>query len=161
MLAWVRLILRHPRLVLLGLTLISLASMASLSQAVIATSMEKMLLGDSPEYTSYKARAAEFGGDEVLIVAYDEPDPLSHDALSRLESAVDRLVALPEVGGVVSLLDAVELTETDGMLTVRTYADAARDDPDRIEGLTESLRGEPGVGGLMLSEQGPHAAIAV
>ncbi len=161
MLTWIRLILHRPRLVLLGLILISLAAAASLSQAVIATSMEKMLLGDSAEYTSYQARAAEFGGDEVLIVAYDEPEPLSVAALDRLEAAVARLETLPEVGGVVSLLDAVELHESDGMLTVRTYGEAARAEPERTALLTDALRAEPSVGGLVLSERGPHAAVAV
>ena len=161
MLAWIRLILRHRWLVLLGLAVISLASVASLSRAVIATSMEKMMLVENPAYASYKVRAEEFGGDELLIVAYDEPDPLSEDALNRLESAVTRLSALPEVSDVFSLMDAVEMVEEDGMLLVRTYAEAARDDPARIEALTRALRDEPGVGGLVLSNNGQHGAVVV
>jgi predicted RND superfamily exporter protein len=162
MLTWVRLILRYRWLVLIGLLLISIVSGASLSRAVIATSMEKMLLGDSPAYRSYRVRAAEFGGDELLIVAYDEPEPLSEEALERLESAVGRLSALPEVGGVISLLDAVTLDSSDdGMLVVQRYAEAAHEQPERRAELTAALRAEPSVRGLVLSESGPYAAIAV
>ena len=137
--AFVRLILRHRIPVLVGLVAISLAAVASLSNAVIATSLEKMLLGESEAYTSYKVRAEEFGGDELLVVAYDDPDPLSEASLARLEQATGEVAALPEVSSVVSLLDAVELSEDDGMLVVRSYADAVRESPEDRAALTLSL----------------------
>ena len=161
MLSWIRLILRHRGLVLLGLAAVSLAACFSLSRAVIATSMEKMLLGESAAYESYQIRSAEFGGDEMLIVTHAEPDPLSPPAIDRLEAAVERLEALPEVDTVLSLLDAVEMTDEDGVLTVQSYTDSSRDDPARSATLTQALRTAPGVGGLVISDSGAHGALVV
>ena len=77
MLLWVRWIVRYRWLVLLTLVLISALSVFSLRRAVIATSLQRMLLGESPAYASYQERAEVFGGDELLVVSYADPEPLS------------------------------------------------------------------------------------
>ena len=161
MLFWVRAIVRHRALVLIGLLLISVLSAVSLRDAVIATSIQRMLLGESEAHLSYQRRAAVFGGDEMVVIAYDDDAPLSLASLGRLERAVERIAALDAVGEVRSLLDPVAVTEEGGVLTMDPYAERVRADPSQQAALTASLEAEPTVQGLLRADSGAHSALVV
>ena len=154
MLWWVRLVVRRRGWVLGGLLLVSLLSLWSLRDAVIATSIQRMLLGADPAYRSYQARAEDFGGDEILVVAYADPSPLSPAATARLTRAVGRIAQLPEVGEVQSLLDVLRVQAVDGVLEVQPYVALG-------EAATAALEAEPAAAGLLRSDDRQHSALVV
>lgn len=158
---WVRWIVRNRWLVIFMIVLISALSALSLRRAVIATSFQRMLLGESPAYASYQARAEVFGGDELLVVSYADPEPLAAESVARLERAVSRLSEVDEIGSIRSLLDPIQIAEVDGVLHLDPYADLATASPDRRAALTAALEGDDTVRGLLRSDDRQHSALIV
>lgn len=161
MLFWIRGIVRHRWLVIAMLLAVSALSVWSLRRAVIATSMQRMLLGDSPAYRSYQVRAEEFGGDELLIVSYADPDPLHPESIVRLENAVTRMGNIAELGTIRSLLDPIEVTNEDGLLRMDPYVDRVTERPERREVLGQTLEADATVRGLLRSDDQQHSALIV
>ena len=159
--SWVRFVVRRRWLVLAGLLALSVLSLWSLRDAVIATSLQRMLLGESADYTSYKERAEEFGGDEILIVSYADPAPLSATAVARLSAATERIGALPEVGEVQSLQDVLQVASRDGTLEIRPYTELAGEDGADRAALQAELDASPAAAGLLRSDDGQHSALVV
>ena len=77
-------VLRNQYAVMVAIAIATAGSVWSVSNAVIASSLGEMFFGDDAEYLQYLEHIEEFGSDEVFAVAYDEPDPLSAEALARL-----------------------------------------------------------------------------
>lgn len=161
MLKWVQFVVRWRWWVLAGLLVISLLSAWSLQRAVIATSIQRMLLGESAAYASYRLRAEDFGGDEIVVVAYADPDPLSPTAIARLRQAVDLIDEIPEVGEVQSLLDVLQVASRDGALEIRPYVDLAEDGVESRAALTTALDASPAARGLLRSNDQQHSALVV
>ncbi len=159
--AWIRLVLQHRWLVLLGVILLTGLAGLSTSRAVLATSMMKLLFGDAPEHALYLDQVQRFGTDRVLMMGYEADDPLDPAVLARLERAVDQVKALPDVARVHSVLDAYRLLSEPGGLRQQSYAEAAMDGSvDRGE-LLEALRNDPLAAGQLVSADGRHGALII
>ncbi len=152
-------VLRH-RYATLGLCLaITLLALWSASRSVIASSIGKLFLDDVPEYASYQARMQRFGNDEVFLVAYEDPAPLSEQSLQALEQVVQRVQQRSEVASVASLLDAVWVGSEEGTLRIEPYVDLARErNPELALAL---LLEDPLYQGMLVARDGSAAAIMV
>lgn len=159
--SWFRLVLRHRLLVLAVVGLVSLLSLASVSRAELHSSVQKLFFGDSPEWTAYVERAAASSNDDVVVVAVRDEDPLSVESLDRLERAVARLEADPEVTRVDGLHRATRIGGSEGLLTVERYSELARADPEGRGALLEQLRADPMTGGLVVAEEAPWHLLVV
>ncbi|MEL6342008.1 MAG: MMPL family transporter [Myxococcota bacterium] len=158
---FVRWVVRRRWWVLAGLLVISLLSLWSLRRAVIATSIQRMLLGESAAYASYRERADTFGGDELFVVSYADPEPLSPGSVRRLRHAVDSIAEIPEVGEIQSLLDVLQVTNEGGALEIRPYVERAEASPEDASALTASLEASPAARGLLRSTDRRHSALVV
>lgn len=154
-------VLRHRVLVLCICAVATLLSLASISRAVIATSIGKLFLGESPAYKDYLSRAHAFGNDEILIIGLDVPDILEPKRQAQLRAAVEQVEAIPAVDRVESILRAQHMTLDDDTLRVGRYADEAAEEPDRIPELLSAIRKDPLAGGLILSGTGRQSAVIV
>ena len=161
MTAYFSFVLRNRLLVVLICVLITGAAAANLSRAVVASSPAKMFFGNSAEYDAYQVRARTFTNDEIFIVAYDDPAPLSARSLDRLEKVVSRVESMPEVARVESLLNAQRTFNQEDTLVVEAYGEAARANPQRSVALQEILRRDEQFRGLLISADGRHAAVIV
>jgi predicted RND superfamily exporter protein len=148
-------VLRHRWLVLGLILLVTALAGFSISQGILTHDIGQMFFGDSPKFRSYLNRVEKFAPDVFLVVAYEEPAPLSVDSLDRLERIEKRVLAIPEVTRVESLLGAFSLKR------LNKYALAARQNPLEAEALTREMAADPIVGGLLVSKDGRHAAIIV
>ncbi len=81
---YIRFVTTHKRLVLVLLGLVTLLAVFSISRGVIASSMGQMFLGEHPGYPVYQERIRQFVSDEVILVAFEHPDPLSEKNLQKL-----------------------------------------------------------------------------
>jgi predicted RND superfamily exporter protein len=152
-------VLRHRAGLLLVCALATLVALGIASQAVVASSIGKLFLGEMPDYLRYQERMRTFGNDELFLVAYEDPAPLSPESLARLEQATAVIAADPEVARVVSLLDAAELGEGPGGLRVRRYAElAAQTSPAEA---AAALAADPLYEGTLLARDGSAAALLV
>lgn len=147
--AWFEFVLRRRWLVLGAVLVITLLALIPISQAVVASSIVRLFLGESPEYAAYEARARRFANDEFFLVVYEDPEPLSAPSLDRLGRTVARIRAIPEIGRVLSLQDAVSIRFKNGLPRLERHADIDR------------LRKDPLYGGLLISEDGKSGVVHV
>ncbi len=158
---WIRLVLRNRWLVLLALLLLTGISGLSVSRAVLATSMMKLLFGDAPEHAVYLEQVRRFGTDRVLMLGYETDDPLDPAMLASLERVVEQVEALPDVARVHSVLDAYQLRMDSSGLRQQSYAEAAMVGSSDHADLLEALRSDPLVAGQLVSADGRHGALII
>ncbi|MBC8454975.1 MAG: MMPL family transporter [Deltaproteobacteria bacterium] len=128
------------------LTLIFLfttACAASVSQAVLASTVGEMFFGEAPAYLRYLEHIEQFGSDEVFAVAYQETDPLSPAAIERLSRIVAEIEGNPEVKKTTSLLNLDRVRGSDGALIVESFTDAALAAPETRHALVEEIQSDP------------------
>ncbi len=158
---YIRFVTEHKWLTLAMLGFVTLLAVFSISRGVIASSMGQMFLGEHPGYPTYLERIRQFVSDEVIVVAFEHPQPLSPGNLEKLRTAEATIERLEEVQRVDSLLDAQRITFKNGELHVETYAETAQKRPDLQDALLKELAEDPLAEGLVISRDGKHAAMIV
>lgn len=131
-------------------------------QGVLASSIESIFFGKEHEgFQAYKQRIREFANDEVFIIIYQDDALLSEESLKRLDKVVGKIENIPEVGRVDSLLTAQHVFSDADTLYVEKYVDEAVENPAEQHALLERIRSDPVMNGLLVSDDGRHAAIMV
>ena len=154
--------LRRRLLVTLLIAGITVAALAVLPRAIVATSLEAVFFGpDHAEYQSYKQRAAKFGSDEVFMFGIDVDDPLSPQTLDRLDEFHRLTEAMPEVRRVQSVANLSRVGLVGETIGVRRYADLARDGPADTTDLLHEIRTDPIAGGLFVSHDHPAVLVLI
>jgi predicted RND superfamily exporter protein len=163
MTAYFRFVLRHRLAVVLVCALLTALAGLSLSRAVLSTSLPKLFFGDAPQYRDYQRWVKQFSSDEILVVGYRDPAPLSRASLERLERAVKGVEELPFVSYVFSLLSAQRIWSDRDTLRVERYSRAARDLPGGAgaQRLQEILRTDELYRELLISRDGQHHAVVI
>ena len=159
MLAYVRFVLRHRFLILTALVLVTAVSGLSLRQAVVASSIGKLFLGDSPAYRDYSERVHEFGSDELLVVGYEDGDVLSAESLRRLQRVVSRLESIPSIDRAQSILDTRRIFLTGDEDFVESFIEGMASDPLLKEETLDELLGDDIARGTVISNDGRHGAV--
>ena len=154
-------VLRHRLLILALMALVTLAAGKMMMQCVFASSVGRMFLGEHPDYHRYVERARDFGTTDVIIVAFEEPDPFSPSTQARLQRAVNQISAIPYIQRVQTILDAQYIEETEEGIAVRKYARDAPFRPGETAPLLERYRKDPSISGLLVSSDGDHIAIVI
>ena len=154
-------VLAHRISVLLLVGLLTAAAGFSVSRATLASSMGEMFFGDSPAFARYVELIRTFGSDEIVGVAYEESDPLSPEALDRLERISETITADSEVHRVSGLHTLDRVTSEDGMLTVQTYAEAARENPEQRAALVAEIQADPLLSRTFIGASGTSASILI
>ena len=107
-------VLRHRVLVVVACLAVTALAGWSMSRATMASSLGELVLGDHPAYHRYIERVKQFGSDERLIIAFEEPDPSSPKVLGPLQEVVLRLQEMQEIARVDSVLSAMQLQNAVG-----------------------------------------------
>ena len=159
---YIEFVLGHRALVLGIVGLITLTALGLVaSRAVIATSLNKLFLGEMPEYHAYVERVRSFASDQVIIIALEDVGALRAETLDRLERATAVIEESADVARVDSVLSAQNIRWEDGALLVRSYAEEVRREPGRAGELLEDMREDELTSGLLVSPDGRHAAVVV
>ena len=158
---WTRFILAHRLAVSAALLLVTVAAGAMLSQAVVASSIARLFLGESPAYLSYLERMRDFGSDEVALFGYESPDLLSPAGIERLRNVVEKIQELRDVGRVDTVLDVQQIARVQGGLHVSGYVDEAELEPKRRAALLQALRQDEAAAGTLISADGRCVTVIV
>jgi predicted RND superfamily exporter protein len=67
------------------------------TKLTLEQSIESLYALDDPHLVDYRQSKSLFGGDEFVIVVYEDPDLLSADGLARVRSFADELSQVPGV----------------------------------------------------------------
>ena len=159
--AYFRFILRFRWPILALMAIITGAAGWMITHGVIASTIGGMFLGDNPAYKSYLQRSVQFGNNDVLVIALEEPDLLSPPVQTRLATALDKVRSLENVRSVRSALDAQEIRSQDDTLLVNTYAQRVLDRPESLSTMQQALRSDRFAKDLLISEDGRHTSIVV
>ena len=114
----------------LALILILIVSGLSVWQALslqFDTSIEVWFLEKDPDLMSYRAYVDAFESDQIVVLAYDDPDLWTPAGLAFLDEVTTRAEDVVHVQYVRSITNARELESNPGSLTTRAFYD--RDDP--------------------------------
>ncbi len=160
--AWFRFVLRHRAAVLIIVGLLTALAALSASRGVLASSIGRLFLGESPAWQRFLERADRFGGDETIIIGFDDPDLLSPDHRDRLLRITARIEEWDAVARVLTALDARRVEFRGGGLRIEPYADEI-DDLDRaaLAALLDEMRRDPFVGDTLLARDGPGTAVVI
>lgn len=158
---WFVWVLGHRALVLTLTVLITIAAGWSTSRAVVASSVGKLFLGESPAYHHWLEVGKTFANDEVIVFGWDEPAPLGAASLKRLEAASELIEAHPEVHRVDSVLTAQRMESDGGTLRVERFVDLAREEPERAPALLQEMLDDPLIGGLLVGRTGKQLSLSI
>jgi len=101
------LVLRHPGIWLVLITLVTLAAAVGLRGIHLDASSESLVLENDKALDFYRDVAKRYGGSDFLVIAYTPTERalFSTEALAELDQLHQALSALPEVDSVYSMLD--------------------------------------------------------
>lgn len=158
---YLRFILRHRWLILLIIIIITTAACVIASKGVVSSSIGGLFLGENPEYHKYLNRADDFGSDDVIILAMDDPDFLSPSHQDRIKEAVNEIAGMPHVMDVRSALDVQEINGTDETLYVNTYAHKVLTSHENTQSTLIHLCKDPFAEGTFVSRDCWHTAVII
>lgn len=138
---------------------------------------------DHPALLSYQHTKRLFGGDQIVFVAYDDPELWTEAGMDRVRTLADRILAeVPDVDRVDALdqmpvpwrVDrAVEaavnaratlagtLRMVAGRTTVRKLVQSVAEDPVRQDRLRDRICAHPLFNGLLVDAEGQSTAVLV
>lgn len=154
---YLQFVLRHRVLVLLAIAAITGLSTWSLSHGSIGSSVIKLFFGDNPKYTEYRALADEFGGSDVMVVAFEDEALLTAKGLARLARCADRARALPFIRRVDSFERSASVHVEDEDLVLEPYTELATrvSEPE----LRAQVLADPLIAGWLVSRDGKATAV--
>ena len=164
---WV--VLRAPLVLVLlgGVTATALVALVSLNppglKLSIDPSTEPLLPSGDPSREAYLRAVADFGDDEVYVIALETEDVFRVEPLSVMRAVNDRLARFPEVRRVQSLTDVVAFRyDAEGdWIEVTSFIDEIPSDPAGLAELRRRALSDPLYRRTLVSEDGRTAAINV
>lgn len=158
---YIRFIIRFRWLVLAILALVTVGAAWNMTRGVFASSIGRMFLSEHPGYQRYLERQAEFGNNDVIVAALEEPDFLSHEVQKRLRKITRHIEKYAPDCKVRTVLDIQHIDGTGDDLVVRKYAEEARRSPETRAAVKKALSSDPFARGLFVSADGLSTAIVV
>lgn len=135
----------------------------SLSRGVVRTSLTSMFFDEaSPSYQAYQRNMQTFGNDDIVLVAVEDPAPLSHENLARLEKLEQVLREQPDVARVTTLYGAAlqRPTPDGGTRFLQVPTEARKGEKER-RALLEELTQDDVAGGLLLGNDGKSFSVLI
>ena len=155
---YLQFILRHRLAVVLVIAAVTGLAAWSTSRGVMASSVIKLFFGDNPKYTRYRALADQFGGSDVLVVAYEDARLLTPEGMARVGRIADEVEALPFIKSVQSVDRAARIQADGEELVIQRYRDAASTLGPELKAV---LQADPLVAGGLVSTDGGATALLI
>ena len=128
-------IARRWLLLVLGLVL-ALFSWVSTGKLKFDRSVENMFAEDDPLLPPYRQMKRTFGGNEIVLVAYVDPDLMTPGGMRRLAALSDRIERVPGVASVLTMRSAL------GDAIISPRSDLAPQFRELFEGHTHGTDGQ-------------------
>jgi predicted RND superfamily exporter protein len=160
--SFVRIVLDRKWVVLSIIVAVTIAAAVILPQAIVASSISEMFFGEGHAgYAQYRERERQFGSDEVLAVAVESDDPLGAENLARLDALHEQVEAMDDIARVTSIANLERVGRDGDTIAVRSFADKAKETPSQRAAFADEIRGDPAIGGLLLSEDSGNFLVLV
>jgi predicted RND superfamily exporter protein len=111
---------RKPRSVFVVWLVVSVLSSAGVQSLVVDTGTSAFLDRSSPEWNIYQESLRDFGGDEIVVVAFKGNEPYERRVLSEIVEFTSAFESIPGVRRVDSIASVpVILSRADGSLSLQ------------------------------------------
>ena len=132
-----------------------------ITQGVFASSIGSMFLGENPEYANYIKKASIFGSNDVLIISFEEPALFEPKVMDTVQAITKKISKIKYVRSVRSALDVQRIIGTEDTISVISYADAAKENPEKAESIYLELKEDSLAKGLFVSNDGRYTNVIV
>lgn len=151
-------VVQYPRIIILGVVVLTLISIFPASKITTDFDLENFYPRDDPTVRSYRALEEEFGRDDnIIMVGYKDPELFTPKKLLELQSLIDRVEHIDNVVEVRSLWSVQEMLNEHGILRFKPLLDA-----DSLASNTDTLKArilnDPFSKGFFLSEDATATA---
>ncbi len=157
--SYLRNILKYRYWVLAVIFAITALSGFIITKGVIASSVIKLFFGDNPEYTAYRKLADDFGGNDVMVIAFEDDKLLTPEGTGRLRRITEGLEALEDIVSVDSLVNASRIRSEGDDLVIEPYLDQIEANPNSADAIRRELISDPLISGLLISKDGKAFAV--
>ena len=124
-------------------------------------SIDGLLPTSGSELELFRRTRDRFGGDDVLLVAWQADQIFTHERLSGLKRLTRSVQSLPGVIHVDSLATALRIQAKDGFTEVDTFLSSVPRDVDALARLRQAALGDPLYRGQFVSADGRAALLAI
>jgi predicted RND superfamily exporter protein len=163
--AYRHLVLRHPGVWLILITLISAAAGYQLQGFHLDASSESLVLENDRALDYYRSISKRYGGSDFLVVAYTPKDAelFSEKALQQLDALHADLKTVEQVDSVYSVLDVPLLFSppTSFSELAQGYRTLRDDDADLSMARNEFIEENPVYKGMLVSPDGNTTALLI
>jgi len=112
---------------LIAVLLVTAVTGAFAWQVKFDNSIEVWFLEKDPDLISYRDFTGRFDSDQIVVLAYEDPDLWTEEGLRRLYALGETALTVPRVEGARSIVTTKQVVSEPGSLTVRPLWD--EDDP--------------------------------
>ena len=153
--------MRHPRRVLVGILVVSLAAATQLPSLQIAISPQSLIIEGDPDQQFYDDTLATFGSDRITIVFLSDPQLFDPAKLAAIREVAANLKALPFVTKTRSLFNVPDVRVTGDLVTTDPYLAQLPEDPASAAEIRQRALMNPFVRKNLFSPDGTAMAINV
>ncbi len=150
-----KLVCRNPVLAILVVLLITATAASGLRNIVIDTSTESFLYPDDPILVRYEEFRAQFGRDDIIVIAVEPGELFAHDSLSRLKALHEDLASgVPHLASITSMVNARNTRGEDDRLVVGDLLESWPETEADLAALRKRVLANPLYRNLLVSADG-------
>ena len=146
-------------LIVLAVLAISVAAAWQLQHLRFDTSLEVWFVEDDPDLQAYHEFLDIFESDQIVIVAWDEPELWTQEGMAHLRKVTDAIESMDRVKDARSLANSSEVIAEPGLLSVRPLWDP--DEPQDLQALKTRILDDEMFVGSLVDPEGKYATVLV
>jgi predicted RND superfamily exporter protein len=158
---YIEFVLRNRIWVLAICGVATIAAIGIISQGTIASSLIKLFFGESEAYDRYRILVDEFGDNDVIVVAFDDPTLLKSGSWDRLDTIAENISGVEFVKDVYSLLDAQSIVGSSEELEIRSYRERFALLPEQSSKIQQALLSDKMYKDLLISHDAKSTMVLV
>ena len=145
-------------------TLVILASITAVSASLftrirVDNSLENLVDEDNEVVSTFLDEMDRFGGNAMLVAAFEAPDLLDADVLRMVDDLTERIERIPQIRVVGSITNLQLLTGDEEGLNIRPLMEEIPVPPDRVDQVRRLLATDPTIAGNFVDESLTATAI--
>ncbi len=153
--SFARFVCRNRVSAILAVLLVTAAAASGLRNIVIDTSTESFLYPDDPVLVRYEEFRAQFGRDDVIVIAVEPGEVFASDSLVRLKALHEDLASdVPHLAAITSMVNARNTRGEGDRLVVEDLLETWPETEDELAVLRDRVLANPLYRNLLISADG-------
>ncbi len=151
---YLSLLFGRPRLILALLLLVAAVSTTLLLRLPVDTSIESLIIEGDPDLVFYNRYKEQFGEDEFLVVAFENPEIFTPAYLRFISRLTTVFADIEEVREVVSLTNVEDVIGSRDDFYIHPLVEELPADQEAAAGIRRRALANPLIAGNLVSEDG-------